>query len=292
MGILTIDFITPIVDDPALFGEVAAANSLSDVFAKGGRPRVALNVVAFPLSCEPIEVLQSILQGGQRKVIEAGAILAGGHSVEDREPKYGLVVFGEARRDDIWRIDGAKEGDILILTKPLGTGLISTAAKVDMAKAEHMNAAVESMRRLNDLPLKLDDSAKPYIHACTDVTGFGLAGHLFNMLSSKGLSAEIYTKRLSVIPGALEYAEEGFVPGGGYRNRKLYAPQIGGLDEISPAEAELLFDPQTSGGLLLAVHPEGSEMILAACRTSGWHDAAAIGRFIRGDGEIAVKAQP
>jgi len=275
-----------------LFGEVAAANSLSDVFAKGGRPRVALNVVAFPLSCEPIEVLQSILQGGQRKVIEAGAILAGGHSVEDREPKYGLVVFGEARRDDIWRIDGAEEGDILILTKPLGTGLISTAAKVDMAKAEHMNAAVESMRRLNDLPLKLDDISKSYIHACTDVTGFGLAGHLFNMLSSKGLSAEIYTKRLPVIPGALEYAEEGFVPGGGYRNRKLYAPQIGGLDEISPAEAELLFDPQTSGGLLLAVHPEESEMILAACRASGWHDAAAIGRLIRGDGEIAVKTQP
>lgn len=292
MGILTIDFITPIVDDPALFGEVAAANSLSDVFAKGGRPRVALNVVAFPLSCEPIEVLQSILQGGQRKVIEAGAILAGGHSVEDREPKYGLVVFGEARRDDIWHIDGAKEGDILILTKPLGTGLVSTAAKADMAKAEHMNAAVESMRRLNDLPLKLDDITKSYIHACTDVTGFGLAGHLFNMLSSKGLSAEIYTKRLPVIPGALEYAEEGFVPGGGYRNHKLYAPQIGGLDEISPAEAELLFDPQTSGGLLLAVHPEGSEMILTACRTSGWHDAAAIGRLIRGDGEIAVKAQP
>ncbi len=275
-----------------MFGEVAAANSLSDVFAKGGRPRVALNVVAFPLSCEPIEVLQSILQGGQRKVIEAGAILAGGHSVEDREPKYGLVVFGEARRDDIWRIDGAEEGDILILTKPLGTGLISTAAKVDMAKAEHMNAAVESMRRLNDLPLKLDDISKSYIHACTDVTGFGLAGHLFNMLSSKGLSAEIYTKRLPVIPGALEYAEEGFVPGGGYRNRKLYAPQIGGLDEISPAEAELLFDPQTSGGLLLAVHPEESEMILAACRASGWHDAAAIGRLIRGDGEIAVKTQP
>ena len=275
-----------------MFGEVAAANSLSDVFAKGGRPRVALNVVAFPLSCEPIEVLQSILQGGQRKVIEAGAILAGGHSVEDREPKYGLVVFGEARRNDIWRIDGAEEGDILILTKPLGTGLISTAAKVDMAKAEHMNAAVESMRRLNDLPLKLDDISKSYIHACTDVTGFGLAGHLFNMLSSKGLSAEIYTKRLPVIPGALEYAEEGFVPGGGYRNRKLYAPQIGGLDEISPAEAELLFDPQTSGGLLLAVHPEESEMILAACRASGWHDAAAIGRLIRGDGEIAVKTQP
>lgn len=275
-----------------MFGEVAAANSLSDVFAKGGRPRVALNVVAFPLSCEPIEVLQSILQGGQRKVIEAGAILAGGHSVEDREPKYGLVVFGEARRDDIWRIDGAEEGDILILTKPLGTGLISTAAKVDMAKAEHMNAAVESMRRLNDLPLKLDDISKSYIHACTDVTGFGLAGHLFNMLSSKGLSAEIYTKRLPVIPGALEYAEEGFVPGGGYRNRKLYTPQIGGLDEISPAEAELLFDPQTSGGLLLAVHPEESEMILAACRASGWHDAAAIGRLIRGDGEIAVKTQP
>ncbi|HPP37503.1 MAG TPA: selenide, water dikinase SelD, partial [Thermosynergistes sp.] len=197
-----------------------------------------------------------------------------------------------ARRNDIWRIDGAEEGDILILTKPLGTGLISTAAKVDMAKAEHMNAAVESMRRLNDLPLKLDDISKSYIHACTDVTGFGLAGHLFNMLSSKGLSAEIYTKHLPVIPGALEYAEEGFVPGGGYRNRKLYAPQIGGLDEISPAEAELLFDPQTSGGLLLAVHPEGSEMILAACRTSGWHDAAAIGRLIRGDGEIAVKTQP
>jgi selenide,water dikinase len=290
VGILTIDFITPIVDDPVLFGEVAAANSLSDVFAKGGRPRVALNVVAFPLSCEPIEVLQSILQGGQKKVIEAGAILAGGHSVEDREPKYGLVVFGEARRDDIWRIDGAEEGDVLILTKPLGTGLISTAAKADMAKVEHISAAVESMRRLNDLPLKLDANAKSRIHACTDVTGFGLAGHLLNMLSSKDLSAEICIKRLPVIPGALEYAEEGLVPGGGYRNRKLYTPKIGGLDGISSAEAELLFDPQTSGGLLLAVHPEGSEMILAACRASGWHNAAVIGRFIRGDGEIAVKA--
>ena len=286
VGILTVDFITPVVDDPELWGKIAAANALSDVFAMGGRPHIALNVVGFPVHCEPLELLESVLRGGQSKVIEAGAVLAGGHSVEDEEPKYGLVVFGEVETGHIWRVSGALPGDLLILTKPLGTGLCTTAVKADMADLVDTASAFASMARLNDLPPRLGPALQAEVNACTDVTGFGLAGHLLDMLSPGSADCVLEPAALPFFRGVPEVADMGLVPAGTYRNRELYAPRVDGLSALPPAVQDLVFDPQTSGGLLVAAAPEAAEAILETCAKGFAPEARVIGKFEAGSGRI------
>jgi len=287
-GIFTLDFITPVVDDPFTFGQIAAANALSDVFAMGGRPLVALNIVGFPVNCQPLEVLTEILKGGQERVTAAGGFLAGGHSVEDEEPKYGLAVYGEVAANGIWRITGACPGDSLILTKPLGTGVIITAFQAEMDEPGEIEAAVDSMRSLNDLPRRLPEDLYNAVHACTDVTGFSLAGHLLDMLSEGDIGVRLFAGELPLLPGALEKADMGLVPAGSYRNRELYSPRVDGLDNVSSSLSDLIFDAQTSGGLLLAVPEEVSDSFIDLCRSSGFSHAAKIGVFTEGPGRISL----
>lgn len=290
IGILTVDFITPVVDDPRRYGEIAAANALSDVFAMGGRPLVALNVVGFPTSCQPIGMLQEILNGGADKVIEAGAVLAGGHSIQDDEPKYGLVVFGEVKKGDEWRVDGAKTGDVLILTKPLGIGIAATAIKAGFFSAEDAAYAAATMAMLNDIaPADLPGDLRAAIHACTDVTGFGLAGHVADMVSQEQ-DVEIFLHRLPLLPGVREMADMGMLPAGSYANREHSGKRVDILAD-SPEDRRLaedmLFDPQTSGGLLLAVAPDAAEEIEKRLRGRFPH-AAAIGAFAEGRGRLRI----
>lgn len=216
--IQTVDFFPPMVDDPYTFGQIAAANALSDVYAMGGEPRLALNVVAFP-NCLGAEVLGEILAGGASKVQEAGAVLAGGHSINDEEPKYGLCVSGFVHPDRIWKNGGAQAGDVLLLTKPLGVGLINTAVKAGMASAEAEKRAVESMSCLNKIAMEVLREAE--IHSCTDVTGFGLTGHALETARASKASLVIETKKLEVLPDALFYASMGLVPEGTYRNKEF-----------------------------------------------------------------------
>ncbi len=287
IGILTVDFITPVVDDPEVWGEIAAANALSDVFAMGGVPRVALNVVAYPVHCRPLEELALVLRGGQKKVDEAGAVLAGGHSVEDEEPKYGLVVFGDVDAKRLWRVNGARPGDALLLTKALGTGILVTAIKAGMAEAEEIDAAVTCMRTLNNLPACLPPEQLGAVVVCTDVTGFGLAGHLLDMLGEK-LDVEVLFSELPFLTGAKEKTELGLVPAGAYRNRELYGSRVQNRGNIAAYESDVLFDPQTSGGLLLAVPETEAPSLLASLHQEGFNEARRIGRFTEGTGRIEL----
>ncbi len=287
-GILTLDFITPVVDDPYVFGQIAAANALSDVFAMGGTPVVALNVAGFPVNCQPVEILRDILKGGQERVLAAGAVLAGGHSVEDEEPKYGLTVYGEVDRDRIWRVTGARPGDALILTKPLGTGIIITALQAEMDEPGEVEAAVKAMTALNDLPRHLPEDLYGAVSACTDVTGFGFAGHLLDMLAEKELDVILDAPSLPLLPGAAEKAAIGLVPAGSYRNRELYEGRVDRLETIPPERADVLFDAQTSGGLLLAVEAKQADAMLAFCRSRGFTRSAKIGLFQKGEGRIKI----
>lgn len=285
VGILTVDFITPVVDDPRIFGEIAAANALSDVFAMGGRPLVALNIVCFPTSCEPIEVLGEILQGGAAKAAEAGAVIAGGHSVQDEEPKYGLVVFGEVERGKEWRTGGARAGDALILTKPLGTGIVATAIKAGLARAEHAAAAAASMATLNDPRSPAFGALREAVHACTDITGFALAGHTLDMLGDPedGLHAVLDANALPLLPGIAEMAAMGMVPAGSYANREHYGGSVGIEIKDEGAErlaSDIAFDPQTSGGLLLAVDGDAAASLLASLRGK-FPATAVVGRIER-----------
>ena len=257
-GVLTIDFITPVVDDAFTWGQIAAANSISDVFAMGAKPLVALNVVGFPTKFLELEVLKKILAGGLDRVQEAGAFLVGGHSVQDDEPKYGLVVYGEVEKKKLWRTRGARPGDKLILTKPIGTGIAITAMKAGMIENPLTEIeVVESMKRLNKI--SLPPELHKHVHAATDVTGFGLAGHLADMLS-ENLGCEIFWDKIPVFTGVKELANMGLIPEGAYRNQAAYEKFIECEEEhrknFVQADFDMLFDPQTSGGLLLAVDPE------------------------------------
>lgn len=288
LAILTIDFITPIVDDPVLFGEIAAANALSDVFAMGGLPRVALNVVGFPTSCEPLEVLEGILLGGAKKVAEAGACLAGGHSVQDDEPKYGLSVYGEVTEDRLWRVTGARPGDGLILTKPLGSGILTTAFKAKLAGQAMMDEAIRWMRKLNDIPRSLPGELLSEINAATDVTGFGFVGHCLDMVSQGLLDAEIDHRKVPAMMGVVEMASMGMVPAGAYANREHFQ-QRATVEPSVPLEVQdIFFDPQTSGGLLLAVSMDAHEALLRELRKSGFTDSSLVGRFVEGAGRVRV----
>lgn len=254
----TLDFFTPIVDDPYTFGQVAAANALSDVYAMGGRPILALNIVGFPSNLSP-DILSEILKGGADKVKEAKAVLAGGHSIEDDEPKYGMSVMGFVDCDKILTNSGAKEGDIILLSKPLGSGIINTALKGDMAGEKSYKAVVEVMIKLND---KASEAAlEMHANACTDVTGFGLFGHAAEMAENSDVTIEFEMKRIPVIEGAMIYASMGLIPGGAYKNRSFYKDKIKDNGYFDQIISDICFDPQTSGGLLMSI-PEASADIL------------------------------
>lgn len=256
--IQTVDFFTPVVDDPYLFGQIAAANALSDVYAMGGEPKVALNLAAFP-DCLDIEILGEILQGGADKVMEAGAVLAGGHTISDNEPKYGLCVSGFVNPKSMWKNYGAQPGDILVLTKPLGTGIISTAIKGELASEQEIDTAVKTMAALNKYAR--DIAAGFEIHSCTDITGFGLAGHAMEMAKGSEMTLILHTGKLPVLPGVQEYAQIGLIPAGAYRNREYLEADV--LSEIAGTwQEDLVYDPQTSGGLMLAVKKEEAVQLL------------------------------
>ena len=247
--IQTVDFFTPIVDDPYSFGQIAAANALSDVYAMGGEPKLALNIAAFP-GCLSPDILEDIMQGGAAKVKEAGALLVGGHTIQDHEPKYGLCVTGFVHPDHLWKNAGVQEGDLLILTKPLGTGILTTALKAEFLSQEEIQGVVQVMTCLNKYAR--DAVADLEIHACTDITGFGLAGHCLEMAKGSGVSLCIDPLAVPVQKGALEYASMGLVPEGAYRNRAFTGNRCS-WGTTSSALVDIICDPQTSGGLLLAI---------------------------------------
>lgn len=270
--IQTLDFFTPVVDDPYTFGQVAAANALSDIYAMGGEPKIALNIVAWP-NCVNPKLLGQIMAGGADKVKEAGAVLAGGHSIQDDEPKYGLSVTGFVHPDRIFKNCGALPGDVLILTKPLGTGIVNTAVKADMASEEAKKEVVRVMTTLNRKAKQVIE--KYEIHSCTDVTGFGLAGHSMEMAEGSGVSVEIHMADVPIQTGAPEYAKMGIIPEGAYRNRNFTEDRIDAGDTEEYLQ-DIFFDPQTSGGLLVSVSPEDGEKIMREFDEAGLETAYGI----------------
>ena len=262
----TTDFFPPMVDDPYLFGEIAAANALSDVYAMGGLPLTALNITCFPSNLDP-QILSGILRGGLTKCREAGVALLGGHTVDDPEIKFGLAVTGTVDPERIWTNAGARVGDALVLTKPLGVGVITTAIKQGIAPEELLEAAITSMRTLNRAARDAVAAIGP--HACTDVTGFSFLGHLYQMLRASGMSAQVYSMNIPLLPGALDLARQGIAPGGTRRNRDYTGPHVSFGNEVETALANVLFDPQTSGGLLVSVAGDKKDALLAALRTAG-----------------------
>jgi len=278
----TVDFFPPIVDDPYTFGAIAAANALSDVYAMGGRPILALAIAAFPEDLDPA-IVAAILQGGADKVAEAGAVVAGGHTVVDREPKYGLCVTGLVDPGRITPKVGVRPGDVLLLTKPLGTGLITTAAKRGLVEALHLQAAVASMLRLNRRAAEL--AGEMAVHAATDVTGYGLLGHAAEMIRVGEVGLRIVAGALPLLPGALEYARAAIAPGGLGRNRRFLEERgvVRYAGTVEEARRLLLFDPQTSGGLLLAVPPERADAALRRFADAG-EPCWRIGEVIAGAG--------
>jgi selenide,water dikinase len=282
----TVDFFTPIVDDPYTFGAITAANAMSDIYAMGGRPLFALNIVAFPAKLDK-SILLEILRGGRAKVEEAGAVIVGGHSIDDKEPKYGLAVVGVVHPDRIYRQSGGRAGERLVLSKAIGTGLISTAIKEGSAPEAAMRAAVESMLRLNRRALELAQAHAA--GAITDVTGFGLLGHLADLARASGVAALVESARVPRLPHALELAQQGHVPGGTQSNLRHVEPITRWPEALPEAERLLLCDAQTSGGLLISVPADQCDDLVEALRAEN-HAAAAIGELVRGAaGTIEVR---
>lgn len=284
--IQTVDIFPPVVDDPYEYGQIAAVNSLSDVYAMGGIPKLALNIFCFPEDL-PKDVVQAILQGGYEKVQEAGALITGGHTIQDREPKYGLSVTGFAHPSEIWMNSRVQAGDVLIVTKALGTGILTTAAKADLLETETYRRLVESMTRLNRYAA---EAMKPYnINSCTDVTGFGLLGHAFEMAYGSGMTIHLDHTKIPILPQALELAETGIIPAGAYRNREYLKDVVLVKEEVPLAAEDILYDPQTAGGLLTAL-PEAQGVKLVkelndlgeTAQIAGWaeefHDHSMIVR--------------
>ena len=258
----TVDFFPPIADDPYLFGQIAATNALSDVYAMGGEPKLCLNIMAIPESM-PKEAVHQLLRGGYDKVYEAGALITGGHSILDDEPKYGLAVTGFVHPDRVLTNAGARPGDVLLLTKPLGIGVLTTAAKADMASQEAIALAERLMTTLNK---SARDAMVNYrVHACTDVTGFGLLGHACEMAQGSGVELELRVEDIDLIPEAVELARMGILPAGMYRNRTFAEGEVDAGD-TELCRQDLLYDPQTAGGLLMAVDPEDADALFAELR--------------------------
>lgn len=277
--IQTVDFLTPVADDPFIFGRIAAANALSDVYAMGGKPICAMNLVSFPIGEFGVEILNSLLAGGLEAVEEAGCALVGGHSIEDKELKYGLSVTGVVHPDKVLTNTGLRAGDGLVLTKPLGTGILSTALKGGMAGPDAVEAMYSSMAALNKTAAEVAEGFE--VHACTDVTGFGLAGHGMEMVTGSSLTLDIYVKRLPLFPELRKWAEVGMLPGGLHRNRCCYENFVqvdSGLDQFL---MDVVYDPQTSGGLLVALCEEQAAEYEKALKERGI-SAAVIGRVVDG----------
>ncbi len=271
----TLDFFTPIVDDPYWFGRIAAANALSDIYAMGGVPLSAMNIVCFPCSLG-MDLLAEILRGGLDTVREAGAVILGGHTVDDEEPKYGLAVTGMVHPERILTTRGARPGNLLVLTKPLGTGILSTALKGEFISEEDMEAAVKGMASLNRKASLAAVAAGAL--ACTDVTGFALLGHLAEMLPEEGLACEISMGRIPLYPRTREMASMGMIPAGAHRNRDFLSGMVEFDTGVEEVDRDILFDPQTSGGLLVALPPDGLDVLEREFgEAGGW---ACIGEFV------------
>ena len=272
--IFTVDFFPPVVDDPFSFGAVAAANSFSDVYAMGGTPICALNIVGFPVDL-PKDILSEIMRGGYTKAQEAGCLIAGGHTVDDQEPKYGLAVVGLVEPELQVTNAGAQEGDVLVLTKPLGTGIITTAGKQGVVDAEVLDEGVRVMSTLNAAASKA--MMKVGVNSATDVTGFGLVGHLRGMMAASGTTARVEFSRIPVIEGAWELLESGVAPGGTHRNLEGVGSQVAWDSTITKNQKLLLCDAQTSGGLLISVAEERREELLRALEDEGVEGSVVIG---------------
>jgi len=272
----TVDFFTPVVDDPFTYGQISAANALSDVYAMGGIPRTALNIVCWPQTGLPGEMLAEIIRGAAEKAREAGVVVVGGHTVADEEVKFGMAITGVIDPRRIVRNVGAQAGDALVLTKALGTGILMTAFKRDKLAEEPYQAAVRSMTQLNAAAASA--MLKYGVHAATDITGFGLVGHALKMAEGSGVTIVFEESDLPLLPAVLEQCRAGMIPGGGERNREFYAPKVRISDEVSDEIATIAFDPQTSGGLLIAIPDQQSLALLAELQNSGHRDAAIVGR--------------
>jgi selenide,water dikinase len=276
--IQTLDFFTPIVDDPYQFGRIAAANALSDVYAMGGEPLTAMNIICFPIKTMDISILREILKGGLEKIKEAGAVLVGGHSVEDDELKYGLSVTGTVHPKKILANRGGRVGDRLVLTKPIGTGIINTAIKGNLVGEELVNEVTSIMAGLNAVAGQV---MKDYdVSACTDVTGFGLLGHACEMLEGQSLGLRLFAGEVPLIGQVNAFASMGFVPGGTHRNRTFREHCLVEPARIDPVLLDILFDPQTSGGLLIAVRPDQAAGLVDKLREKGVSAASEVGEFI------------
>jgi selenide,water dikinase len=266
--VATTDFFPPVVDDPYAFGAIAAANALSDIYAMGGDPLFCLNLVGFPEDLDPA-ILSEILRGGAEKVREAGAVIAGGHTVTDHEPKYGLAAIGLVHPTRIFTKGGARPGDVLLLTKPLGTGVITTAQKREAVRDDDMAAAIASMTTLNAAAARALRTLGDALHACTDVTGFGLLGHTLEMAGESGCAIQIALAEVPWLAGARDYAAAGYTPGGTQRNAAFVEPHTSYGEAVTPLDRLLLYDPQTSGGLLAAVAPSALERARTALAAEG-----------------------
>ena len=274
----TVDFFTPIVDDPFVYGQIAAANAMSDVYAMGGRPITALAIAAFPKDADT-SVLATIFKGGLDKLTEAGVALLGGHTVQDSEIKFGYAVTGEVLTARVWSNAGARPGDVLLLTKALGTGIISTALKFERAPAAAIEAAIRSMTTLNRVAAEVLEGLPPdAVHGCTDVTGFGLIGHASEMAAASGCTLEVDIRAIPLLPG-VKALVQGNVPGGGRTNAQHFAPDVRLSPDLDPELVQVCFDPQTSGGLLVALHPDHAGKAANALLAAGV-PAERIGRVL------------
>lgn len=273
--ILTLDFFTPVVDDPYMFGQIAAANSLSDVYAMGGKPITAMNITCFP-NCLPLSILSEILKGGADKVKEAGAIVVGGHTVEDDEPKFGLSVMGMVDLDQITPNSKAKPGDLLILTKPLGLGIINTAVKADVASKSAADKAVMIMAYLNKDAAEA--ASQVGVNACTDITGFGLLGHVYEMADGSDTTIELWSDLLPIIIESVELAKMGIIPAGAYNNRKHLDGKLLFINKVPRHIEDIMFDPQTSGGLLFSVAESKAEELMKLLKQNNKTECAIVGK--------------
>lgn len=276
----TVDFFTPIVDDPYWYGAIAAANSFSDVYAMGGTPLTALNLVCFPIELAPAEMLADILRGGYDKAQEAGVLIVGGHSVDDPEPKYGMAVTGVVHPERVVTNAGAQPGDLLVLTKPIGTGIITTAAKFDECPPDVLEEAIRVMATLNRGAAEVMQEVG--VHAATDVTGFGLLGHLHQMAQASGVAFRLFAEQVPLLPEVERLAQQGNTTRGGDLNREYLGDLLQFAPSVSPAKQQVLLDPQTSGGLVMALSRERVDLLLDALRARQTPCAAVIGEAFAG----------
>ena len=274
--VTTADIITPPLDDPYLFGQIAAANALSDVYAMGGKPLTCLNLAGFPAGKLPDEVLHGIIEGALSKITEAGAVLAGGHTTDDDEPKFGLAVTGVVHPQKVWRNIGAKPGDAIILTKPIGSGVLFNANLKQLVSESTLKACIENVIQLNKAAAEILASASP--NAVTDVTGFGLAGHAYEMAKGSQVRLRIFYERLPIMPEALKMYQKGVMTGVNSYNKALVAENLKFERKLEPWEEEILFDPQTSGGLLVALPEAIAEETVAQLRAAGYQHTAVIAK--------------